>query len=75
MGGFDEEPLRLPRFSPDSFILAKVLHQLALVTIKFLPKEKQDSLFPVRIGNLSCKNLEDVMNIGTDLCAFDFKFY
>ena len=29
----------------------------------------------MRIGNLSCKNLEDVINVGTDLCSFDFKPY
>ena len=75
MGGFDKEPLRLPKFALECFILVKVCHQLAIVTMKFLPEDQKDRLFLVRIGNLSCKNLEDVVNVGIDLCAFDIKFY
>jgi len=60
VGGFEEEPLKLPRFSLDCFILAEVYHQLVVVTLNFFPKDKRDNLFPVRIG--------------TDLGAFDFKF-
>lgn len=65
--GFGEEPLRLPRFSMDFFILVEICWQLVVVTKKFMLEDKLDSLLPMKLGNLSCKSLEDAMNIGSDL--------
>lgn len=75
IGGFEEEPMKLPRHTLDYFVLDKIYRKLGVVVKRFLFEDKWDNVFLDKIGKISCKNMENSINIGCDLCTFDFKFY
>ena len=75
VGGFDEEPIDLPKFSLHCFVLEKVAQKLVIVINKFLAKDACDIIFPLKLGKLTCKSMEDAKCISSDLVKFGFGSY
>ena len=57
--GFDEEPLCLPKFVVECFVLVEVARQLIGVKNKFSIEEASNVIFPLKLGKLTCRSMED----------------
>ena len=67
--------MRLPWHALDYFIFSEVSRQLASITKGFSIDNTIDLLFPLKLGQLSCKSLEEAICLGSDLLNFNFSFY
>lgn len=72
---FEEEPVRLPRYALDCFILAELCRQLSAVIKDNLPQDKWETVFPIKLHSLVCNNMNDVSIIGSNLLGFNLGFY
>lgn len=75
VGGFEEEPFKLPHFCSNCFVLAKICRQLTSVIKKAQPRDKWEGHFPIQLGVLSCSSIYDALSIGADLRNFNFSLY
>lgn len=75
IGGFEEEPFKLPHFCSDCFVLAEICRQLTFVIKKVQPRDKWEGHFPIQLGVLSCSSMPDALSIGADLKNFIFSLY
>lgn len=75
IGGFEEEPFKLPHFSSDCFLLVEICRNLTSVIKKVQPKDKWEGHFPIQLGVLSCNSISDALSIGADLKNFNFSLY
>lgn len=70
--GFEDEPMKLPRYALDYFILAKVCRQLFLVINNNLPQENWESVFPIKFGSLNYSSMINASAIGCNFLGFGF---
>lgn len=75
VGGFEEEPFKIPHFCSDCFVLAEVCRQLATVIKKAQPRDRWEDHFPIQLGTLSCSSMSDALSIGADLKNLNFSLY
>lgn len=75
VGGFEEEPMKLPRYAFDCFVLAELCRKLAHVIKKYADLSDREALFPLELGSFSCKSFVDAASVGVDLKNFNFGFY
>ncbi len=73
--GFEEEPLKLPRYALDCFVLAKVCRQMFSMIKDNLPEEKWEYVFPIKPGSLACNTIINASTIESDLLNLNLRFY
>ena len=62
-------------YALDFFMLAEVCRKMSSIIKKNLPEEKWESIFPIKVGSLTCKSMIDASKIANDLLNFNLKFY
>ena len=75
IGGFDDEPMKLPWYALDCFVLAKLCRQLFSIIKDNLPKEDWETTFPIKLSSLVCNNMDNASIIGSNLLGFNLGFY
>ena len=75
IGGFEEEPLKLPRYALDCFVLAEICRQSFIVIKDKLPQENWETTFPIKLGSLVCNSMINASIIGSNLLGFNFGSY
>lgn len=67
IGGFEDEPFRLPKYALDSYVLLEVSRHLAHVDKRFGMKSESEAIFPVELGHYSCQTVSDALNLELEL--------
>lgn len=75
IGGFDDEPMKLPQYALDCFVLAELCRQLFSVVKDNLPKQNWKLLFPVKLGPFVCSSMDNASIIGSNMLGFNLGFY
>lgn len=74
-GGFEGEPLKLPRYSFDSYVLIKVSRWLAHIDKKLVTKGKSEVVFPIELDYYSCKSVSDALNLELEFKKMNLQPY
>lgn len=75
VGGFKEEPIKLPRYALDYFMIAEICRKIFSVIQDNLPEEKWESIFPIKLGSLAYTTMINALEIECDLLKFNLGFY
>lgn len=75
IGGFEDEPFKLPKYALDSYVLLEVCRQLAHVDKKLGMKSESEAIFPVELGYYSCKTISDALNLELELKKMNLQPY
>ena len=75
ISGFGDEPMKLPRYAVDYFVLAKICRKLFSVIKYNLPLEDWETTFPIKLGSLVCNSMTNASIIGSNLLEFNFGSY
>ena len=75
IGGFDDEPTKLPQYALDCFALAELCRQLFSIIKDKLPQQDWETTFPVKLGSLVCNKMDNAFIIGSNLLGFNLGFY
>lgn len=73
--GFEDEPVKLPRYALDCFILAELCRQIFSIIKDNLPRENWEMVFPIKLGSLVCNSINNASIIGSNLLGFNLSFY
>ena len=74
-GGFEDEPMKLPRYALDCFILAEICRRLFSIIKDNLPQENWESMCPFKLGSLVCSSMINASIIGSYLLRFGLGSY
>ena len=73
--GFEEEPMKLPCYALDCFVLAEVCRQLFSVIKDNFLQEKWKSIFPNKLSPLTYSSMINAAVIGSNFLGFSFESY
>ena len=75
IGGFEEEPTKLPRYALDYFILVEICRKFFSITEDNSPQEDWEMAFPIKLGSLVCSSMTNASIIGINFLGFNFGSY
>lgn len=75
IGGFEEEPFKLPHFCSDCFVQEEICRQLTSIIKKAQPGDKWGGHFSIQLGMLFYSSMSNALSIGANLKNFKFCLY
>lgn len=75
VGVFESEPMKLPRYALDQFVLIEICRLLGHIDKKTVGKKDSRVSFPVDLGHYICKTLSDELNLEIYFKKLNLKYY